>query len=167
MPEPDTLPPAADAETDEEAEALTPQEAIEKYTAEIAAQPDDATAYLNRGSAHYNAGALDAAIADYRQAIKLDPTLAEAYASRGYALFGSACVRLAQHAIDTLQKLRRGEWLGDVALYPGKSDVNKLVIVDFPGFSRHNNHRDVLHSLVAFHRLVDDPAGHVGHHQLQ
>lgn len=69
-------------------EKMSPEEAIAHYTAQIAANPDDALAYLNRDNAHYSAGDLDAAIDDYRTAIKLNGNLAEAYMQRGYALYG-------------------------------------------------------------------------------
>src|SRR5580692_825115 len=46
---------------------------------------DAAASYSNRGNAYQRKGNLDRAIADYNQAITLDPKNAEAYYSRGYA----------------------------------------------------------------------------------
>jgi tetratricopeptide (TPR) repeat protein len=46
---------------------------------------NDAAAYNNRGNAYYDKGDKDAAIADYSQAVKLDPNYAAAYYNRGIA----------------------------------------------------------------------------------
>ncbi|MGO8690239.1 MAG: tetratricopeptide repeat protein [Thermoguttaceae bacterium] len=48
-------------------------------------QPQDAVGYNNRGFAWYNKGERDKAIADYDQALALDPNLAAAYNNRGLA----------------------------------------------------------------------------------
>ena len=47
--------------------------------------PDDASAYINRGSAYMDRGEYDRAIRDFDQAIKLAPNLAIAYLGRGIA----------------------------------------------------------------------------------
>ena len=47
--------------------------------------PDDASAYINRGSAYMDKGEYDRAIRDFDQAIKLVPNLAIAYLGRGIA----------------------------------------------------------------------------------
>jgi tetratricopeptide (TPR) repeat protein len=44
-----------------------------------------AGAYISRGIAHYNKGENEPAIADFSEAIKLDPSDAKAYANRGTA----------------------------------------------------------------------------------
>jgi tetratricopeptide (TPR) repeat protein len=44
-------------------------------------------AYHNRGSAHYGKGDFDPSIADYSEAVRLDPKSASAYGGRGLAYF--------------------------------------------------------------------------------
>ncbi|MBE9245257.1 tetratricopeptide repeat protein [Microcystis aeruginosa LEGE 00239] len=48
-------------------------------------KPDYADAYNNRGSAKYELGDKQGAIADYNQAIKIKPDYADAYINRGNA----------------------------------------------------------------------------------
>lgn len=78
-----------------EEQEMAPEEAVEHFTAEIGANPDDALAYFNRGNAYYNLEDLDAAIDDYRTAIKLNSEFADAYAQRGYALYGNGNLNAA------------------------------------------------------------------------
>jgi len=63
-------------------------DAIADYTKAIALNPNDATAYSNRGVAYGSKGAFDRAIADYTKAIALKPNVALAYTlaytNRGY-----------------------------------------------------------------------------------
>jgi tetratricopeptide (TPR) repeat protein len=47
--------------------------------------PNNATAYNNRGDAHYNIGDFDNAIADYTEAIRITPWDAEIYCNRAQA----------------------------------------------------------------------------------
>ncbi len=70
-----------------EAEAAPAQsseeQAIAEYTAAIADDPTDASAYYNRGNLHSALGQYEQALADYTQAIALDPNDATAYYNRG------------------------------------------------------------------------------------
>lgn len=106
MSEEPTIPAVPAEDAAEEAEALTPEEAITRYTADIEANPQDALAYFNRGSAHYNHEDLEAAIDDYREAIRLDPQFEAAYAQRGYALFGMGNLSAALDDFRQVAKLR-------------------------------------------------------------
>jgi Flp pilus assembly protein TadD len=49
-------------------------------------QPSDAKAHFDRGTALYDKGDLDGAIAEYREAIRLRPDYAEAHVYLGNAL---------------------------------------------------------------------------------
>ena len=49
---------------------------------------EDATDYFSRGNAWFNKGENDKAIADFDEAIRLNPKLAEAYNNRGNAWEG-------------------------------------------------------------------------------
>lgn len=95
-----------------EEEEMSPEEAVEHFTAEIGANPDDALAYLNRGNAHFNAGDLDAAIDDYRTAIKLDGDLADAYMQRGYALYGKDNLNAAANDFREVTRLAPDDPIG-------------------------------------------------------
>jgi tetratricopeptide (TPR) repeat protein len=68
---------------------VTPDQKLASCTAVIAAglpTPQSlAIAYTNRGSAHYNKRDLDRAIADYDEAIRLNPKFAKSYYNRGVA----------------------------------------------------------------------------------
>lgn len=108
-------PPEAEDPTDmpaDDAPDVTPEEAIAIYSAALAANPDDALAYFNRGNAHYNAEQLEEAIDDYRQAARLDPALVEAHSQRGYALFGLGNIKAALDAFSTYVKLAPDDPLG-------------------------------------------------------
>ena len=48
---------------------------------------NDAAAYNSRGIAYYNKGDNDRAIADYNEALRLDPNYAAAYLGRGNAYY--------------------------------------------------------------------------------
>jgi tetratricopeptide (TPR) repeat protein len=53
-------------------------------TKAIKSNPNDATAYLDRGTAHLKASEFDSAIADFTKAIELNPKLALAYSNLGW-----------------------------------------------------------------------------------
>ena len=50
----------------------------------IKSNPNDATAYFGRGSAHLKASEFDSAIADFTKPIELNPKLALAYSNLGW-----------------------------------------------------------------------------------
>lgn len=63
---------------------------ISDYTKAIQSNPNDATAYLGRGTAHLKAFDFDNAIADFTKVIELKPNHASAYANRGSAHYEKA-----------------------------------------------------------------------------
>ena len=67
--------------------ANQPDQAIEAFTAALAAIPDHYKAYNNRGVAWFSKGDYDRAIADYTRALEKNPFYAEAYNNRGAAWF--------------------------------------------------------------------------------
>ena len=69
------------------AQAGYDKEAIEDYNQAIEKNPNDATAYLNRGVARHRLGDASAAIRDYEQALKLDPNSAVLHSNLSYAYY--------------------------------------------------------------------------------
>jgi lipoprotein NlpI len=59
--------------------------AIAAFSESISRNPNDKTAFLNRGIAKQRHGDVDVAIADFTQAITVDPNYSRAYADRGTA----------------------------------------------------------------------------------
>jgi tetratricopeptide (TPR) repeat protein len=59
-------------------------------TQAIESNPNDATAYLERGTAHFKASEFDSAIANFTKAIELKPNHASAYTNRGSAHYEKA-----------------------------------------------------------------------------
>ena len=59
------------------------QGAVEAYSSSIHLNPDDATAYHNRGIAKGTLGEFHSAIEDFDTVIKLKPDYADAYVRRG------------------------------------------------------------------------------------
>ena len=59
-------------------------------TQAIESNSNDATAYLERGTAHFKASEFDSAIADFTKAIELKPNHASAYTNRGSAHYEKA-----------------------------------------------------------------------------
>ena len=74
---------------------------ISDYTNAIESNPNNATAYLARGTAHLKAFNFDSAIADFTKAIELEPNDASAYTNRGSAHYEKAEFA---HAIADLNK---------------------------------------------------------------
>lgn len=75
-------------------EAGQPELAVAALARSIAAKPT-ADAYTHRGVAHYDLAAYDTAIADYDEAIRLDPRHGEAYNNRAWTLFRSGRAKAA------------------------------------------------------------------------
>lgn len=78
--------------------------AITLLSALIKADPKDAAAYLNRGSAQATLGEIALAMSDYNTAISLDPSAVEAWYDRGTALLR---VRSYERAIADLTEAIR------------------------------------------------------------
>ena len=85
------------------ADVLLAEGAIEFFSEQIRAQPKDAFSLSMRGMLRQDKNELDAAIADYTQAIQLDPKCALAYRGRGQIWYGKEGVRQSdcrsQHSV--------------------------------------------------------------------
>ncbi len=79
------------SETDQKDQTTNSQQnftdEIKKYDKAIQLNPQDASAYLNRGFARYNLGENQEAIKDYDEAIRLKPQYTNAYYNRGLAQY--------------------------------------------------------------------------------
>lgn len=62
-----------------------PLQSIAQFSEIIGIQPDNAQAYLNRGSTFVRMGRLDAGLSDYSRVIALEPTRFEGWYNRGSA----------------------------------------------------------------------------------
>jgi serine/threonine-protein kinase len=75
------------SEADQKDQAIKSQkkyvDEVNKYDKAIELNPQDASAYFNRGFARYNLGDNQEAIQDYDEAIRLDPQYTNAYFNRG------------------------------------------------------------------------------------
>lgn len=78
--------------------------AIEAYTASLAAK-QTAAAYAARGTAHYDKGSWDPAIADYSSAIRLDATNGEAFNNRAWTFYRAGRARDALADADAAVRL--------------------------------------------------------------
>ena len=58
------------------------QSAITDYNEVVRINPNDASAYYNRGLAHDKLGNLQSAIADYNEVVRINPDHASAYYNR-------------------------------------------------------------------------------------
>ena len=67
------------------------QEAIEQYDEAILLNPQDASAYYNRGLAYHHLGPVHAelSIQDHEEAVRLDPQYADSYYEEGPLLKGT------------------------------------------------------------------------------
>lgn len=119
-------------------------EAIAAANRAIHLQPDNPTAYVDRGSAYHSKGKYNQAISDYNRAIQLDPIRAVPYALRGYAYTHlgdyDRAIRDYDEAIriDPLNE-RAYTYRGELYVLKGyfalaKSDCNKAIHLapDFP-----------------------------------
>ena len=73
--------------------------------------PDDAVALIGRGTASYRSGARQAAMADYRAALQIDPQQAGARNNLAMALLESGCVAHAREQIARIDQASLGERL--------------------------------------------------------
>lgn len=64
---------------------VKPLQSIALFSEFIGIQPDNAQAYLNRGSTYVRMGQFDAGLSDYSQVIALEPTRFEGWYNRGSA----------------------------------------------------------------------------------
>src|SRR5262245_25679155 len=78
-------PAGADWDQEQEADFL-----IADYSKAIESDPNNATAYLGRGTAHLTTFDLDSAMADFTKAIELNPNDASAYINRSSAHYEKA-----------------------------------------------------------------------------
>lgn len=88
--------------------------AIEEFSRALQQNPDDTAAYLKRGLAYYDSGAIMQAVSDYTEVIKINPENGEAY----------YCRALARLALKNL---------------PGAlEDVNKAISINFNYAAAHD-----------------------------
>jgi hypothetical protein len=92
------------------------REQIDAVTKEIAAHPGDATLYVKRGELHRFDGQLSAALADYIEASRIDPSLPEAVLGRGRALLDAGRAARARDPLVRFLKARPDHAEGRLAL---------------------------------------------------
>jgi tetratricopeptide (TPR) repeat protein len=91
-------------------------EQIDAVTKEIAAHPGDATLYVKRGELHRFDGQIAAALADYIDASRIDPSLPEADLGRGRALLDANRAARAREPLVRFLKARPDHAEGRLAL---------------------------------------------------
>jgi tetratricopeptide (TPR) repeat protein len=95
-------------------------------------------AYHNRGSAHYGKGDFDPSIADYSEAVRLDPKSASAYGGRGLAYFDKGdfdraiadyneAIKLDPKSASFYNKSASVYYNGRGATYSDKSDYDRAI----------------------------------------
>jgi Tfp pilus assembly protein PilF len=81
--EPTSPPPPLHVTVDRGPDPATPQQAIDRWTAALQANPEDLEAYHHRGHAYEQLGQFANAVADFSAALKLDPENAHFLERRG------------------------------------------------------------------------------------
>jgi hypothetical protein len=79
--------------------SAAPEAARLTYEAALRSWPDEPVAWVGRGTAHYRAGQLREALADYRQALQLDGTLAGARNNAAQVLLDLGCPQAARREL--------------------------------------------------------------------
>jgi tetratricopeptide (TPR) repeat protein len=103
LPAQPTLPAYLEAATAFE-RAAPPMAAGLAYEAAITRWPEQAVAWTGRGTAHYRAGNLDKAAADYARAIALDPSLSGARNNLAMALLKLGCPAAARRQLEGIDQ---------------------------------------------------------------
>lgn len=80
--------------------SANPENARQAYEAALRAWPEEPIAWVGRGTARYRSGALRDALADYRQALALDATLAGARNNAAQVLLELGCPQAARHELE-------------------------------------------------------------------
>jgi tetratricopeptide (TPR) repeat protein len=80
----------------------SPRDAWRSFDAAARQWPEEAVAWIGRGTANYRDGALASAIDDYRAALRLDPTQVAARNNLAVALLGAGCVSQARREIELI-----------------------------------------------------------------
>src|SRR3989338_7611239 len=69
-----------------QAKTKSPESMIVSADRALQKDPNDAKAYYNRGTAHYNLGDYEAAVKDLAKSISLEPNAPDVYFNRGLSL---------------------------------------------------------------------------------
>ncbi len=104
--------------------------AIAEFNEMMKINPDEPTAYINRGAAYFKKQQMDLAIADFNKAIQLNPTFALTYRDRGIAYYyqGDFDAALAdmEKAIQLDPRVAQS-YLGRGRIYIKKGMIEKAV----------------------------------------
>ena len=79
-----------------------PASAQQAFDAAVRAWPEDAFAWIGRGTAQYRAGKLPEATADYRQALNIDSSLAGARNNLAMTLLDQGCAAAARREVEKI-----------------------------------------------------------------
>jgi hypothetical protein len=86
--------------------SATPEAARLAYEAALRAWPGEPVAWVGRGTARYRSGALREALADYRQALTLDASLAGARNNAAQVLLELGCPNAARRELDQVDEAK-------------------------------------------------------------